>query len=256
MSKPAKPAKAAAPAAEGDAPPKKSKKMLIIIIAAVVLILGGAAGWYFTMGNKGAEEHKEEAAVAPVEVPTFIPLGDHFTVNLVSEEGNDPYLQAGITLKVLDPLLDAKIKATMPEIRSKLLFILSSKKPSEISTVEGKRILVSQIITATDKILGVGEEHGAHDEDADADHAASGVAGHDAHAAAAADSHAAPPAHAEPTAHGEAAAHGGTAEHGETAAHGEPAESGVAAAPTAPIIDVSTKKTGVVDVLFSDFIIQ
>ncbi|MDD4910886.1 MAG: flagellar basal body-associated FliL family protein [Sideroxydans sp.] len=254
MSKPAKPAKAAAPAAEGDAPPKKSKKMLFIIIGVVVLLLAGAAGWYFTMGNKGAEEHKEEAAVAPVEVPTFIPLGDHFTVNLVSEEGNDPYLQAGITLKVLDPLLDAKIKATMPEIRSKLLFILSSKKPSELSTIEGKRILVSQIITATDKILGVGEEHGAHDEDEDVDHAASGVAGHDAHADEV-DAHAAAPAHGAPATHGEPA-HGGAAEHGEAATHDEAAGSAVAAAPAAPIIDVSTKKTGVVDVLFSDFIIQ
>lgn len=253
MSKPAKPAKAAAAPADGAAPPAKSKKMLIIIIAVVVLALAGGAGWYFTKGKAAASEHKEEAKPVVVE-PKFVHLGERFTVNLVHEEG-DQYLQAGITLKILDPLLEEKIKATMPEIRSKLLFILSSKKPSEISTVQGKRVLVAQIITSIDKILGVGAEHAEHEDEGDA-HAASGVA--------AAGEQGDAPAHGEAAPHAEADAHAAPAAHAEAGAHGEaeaPADGHAPAAEAsavvaAPVVEAGKKKTGIVDVLFSDFIIQ
>ncbi len=213
-SKPAKPAAPAAPA-EGAPAPAKSNKLLIIIIGLLVLVIAGGAGWVLTRNQAPAEEHAAEAhKPEPVKEPKFIPLGDKFTVNLQREEG-DQYLQAGITLKILDPELELKIKSAMPEIRSKLLFLLSSKKPSELVTSEGKVALVEQVIAEVDGILGIKSE-------APAAHA-------DAHAPAAA-----------PAAHEEA-----------PAAHGDAAP--VAAAPAAP---KEPKTTGVVDVLFSDFIIQ
>jgi len=192
--------KAAAPA--GDAPPK-SKKMLIIIIVAVVLLAGGGGAAFFLMNKSHApkEEHVEE----PKHEAKFIPLPEKFTVNLQREEG-DQYLQAGITLKVLDPLLEEKVKKMMPEIHSKLLFLLSSKKPSELTTPEGKQVLVNQIINEVDGILGI--------------------------AATAAHAPAAP-----------AESHGENAEPAAAPAHS-------AAAPA------SNKTTGVVDVLFTDFIVQ
>lgn len=205
-SKPAKPAAPAAPAESAPAP-AKSKKMLIII-GVLVLIIAGSAVWVLTKNSAPAEEHAAEAPKAePVLEPKFIPLGEKFTVNLQREEG-DQYLQAGITLKILEPELELKIKNAMPEIRSKLLFLLSSKKPSELVTSEGKAVLVEQVIAEVDGILGIKNE-------------------------------ALPPpadAHAAPAAHGEAV-------------HGESAPA-AAAAPKAP------KTAGVVDVLFSDFIIQ
>ncbi len=194
MSKPAKPA--AAPA-EGAAAPVKNNKLLIIIIALLLVIIAGGAGWFFTRSHAPAAEHAPEAKPEPVVEAKFVPLGEKFTVNLQREEG-DQYLQAGITLKILDPLLEEKIKTAMPEIRSKLLFLLSSKKPSELASAEGKRLLIAQIISETDAVLGIAP--GAE-------------------------------AHVEP--------HSGV----ETAA---PAH----AAATLP------KNSGVVDVLFSDFIIQ
>jgi flagellar FliL protein len=204
-SKPAKPAAPAAPA-EGAPAPAKSHKLLIIVISLLVLIIAGGAVWVLTKNSAPAEEHAAEAHKAePVKEPKFIPLGDKFTVNLQREEG-DQYLQAGITLKILDAELELKIKNAMPEIRSKLLFLLSSKKPSELVTAEGKQVLVDQVIVTVDGILGIES--------------------------------AAPAAHAEAPAHGDAA-------------HGESAPA--AAAPAAP---KEPKTTGVVDVLFSDFIIQ
>jgi flagellar FliL protein len=215
MSKPAKPAAPAAPA-EGAAPPK-SKKMLFIIIGVVVLAIAGGAGWYFTKGHAPEGEHAAEVKAEPVHEPKYIALGENFTVNLLHEDG-DQYLQAGITLKIVDPTLEEKIKARMPEIKSKLLFLLANKLPSELQTAAGKQKLVSDIIAETDAVLGLG---------AAPVHAAPAA---DAHAAAVVDAHAASATHAAtPVA--------------------APAASGVVA-PLPP------KTTGIVDVLFTAFIIQ
>ncbi|OIR11467.1 flagellar basal body-associated protein FliL [mine drainage metagenome] len=205
MSKPT--AKSAAPAAKEETPvaaPPKSKKMLIIGIVLLLAAIAGGAVWFFTRGHAPADGHAEAAKEEIPHAAKFVPLGENFTVNLQREEG-DQYLQAGITLKVLQPELEEKIKAMMPEIRSKLLFLLSSKKPSELQTVDGKKKLIAEIIAETDAVLGV--------------------------AAPAASM----PAH--------------------EAAHDSAASAPVAASQVAPA-PVAPKTTGVVDVLFTSFIIQ
>lgn len=204
-----KPTKPAAPAAKGaeEAPaaaPPKSKKTLIIIVVLLLAVAGGA-GWFFSNGSapegEHAEEHKEEVAMEP----KFVPLGENFTVNLQREEG-DQYLQAGITLKIMQPELEEKIKATMPEIRSKLLFLLSSKFPSELQTAEGKKKLIAEIIAETDAVLGLAPAPVAHEP-----------------------------------------AHNG---------HEAPASAAASAPAAVPAPAPAPKTTGVVDVLFTSFIIQ
>jgi flagellar FliL protein len=205
MSKPpAKPAAAAKEEAPAAAPPK-SKKMLFIIIGVVVLAIAGGAGWFFTRGHAPEDGHAEAAKAEPVHEAKFIPMGDNFTVNLQREEG-DQYLQAGITLKILQPELEEKIKTAMPEIRSKLLFLLSGKKPSELQTAEGKKKLIEEIIVETDTVLGLG----------------------------------------------------GTTEHVAAASAPVAAHEGTAEAASAPVVahPAVHKTTGVVDVLFTSFIIQ
>ena len=201
---PAKPAPA--PAAKEEAPvaaPPKSKKMLIIGIVVLLVIIAGGAGWFFSKGSAPAAAGHEEAAKKTelAHEAKFVPLGENFTVNLQREEG-DQYLQAGITLKILQPELEEKIKTQMPEIRSKLLFLLSGKKPSELQTMEGKKKLIAEIIAEVDGALGLGKS----------------------------------PSEETPKDAGSAVA----------------ADSAVAAAQATP----EPKTTGVVDVLFTSFIIQ
>lgn len=207
MSKPA--AKSAAKPAEAEAeaaPAKGGNKKKIIIILGLVLAIAGGAGWYFTKGHAPEEGHVEKVKEEPLHEPIYVPLGENFTVNLQREEG-DQYLQAGISLKILQPELEEKIKKAMPEIKSKLLFLLSSKLPSELQTAEGKKKLVAEIIAEVDGALGLGTE----------------------------------PAHASAPAQGDAAHEG--------AAASAPAET-----QAAPVAVHKTK--GVVDVLFTSFIIQ
>jgi flagellar FliL protein len=135
------PAKAAA---EEAAPGGKSKKKLIIIIAAAVLVLaGGGAAAFMLLSKKHTDTSKEHKA-EPAKAPVFLPL-EPFTVNLQSD-GNDKYLQASITLQVPDEEQINLIKLNMPQVRSRLLLLLSSKDASEILTAEGKEKLIEEIV--------------------------------------------------------------------------------------------------------------
>ena len=150
MATSSKTAKPAAKGAEAAEAPKKSKKMLIIVILLVVLLLiiaGGAAAFFLLAGKKAAPEgehapEKAEASAAPV----FVNI-EPYVVNLQQENG-DQFLQASITLQVGNEATAEAIKTFMPLVRSRLLLALSSKKASELSTVEGKKKLTEEIIAS------------------------------------------------------------------------------------------------------------
>jgi len=147
MAKPAKPAPA-----EAEAPAKpKSKRLLLAAIGVLLLGAVGGAGWYFLKGSSHAEEPK--AAVA--EIPTFLELKPPFTVNLQHEEG-DQVLAVDITLKVASMELADKIRQRLPEVRSRLIFLLSSKRASELMQIDGKKKLVQEIMMETNATIGMG----------------------------------------------------------------------------------------------------
>ncbi|MEN3277306.1 MAG: flagellar protein FliL [Massilia sp.] len=146
----ANPKTKADPKADAAAPAAGSKKKLMIMLVAGVLVLGGGAGagWYFLQGGGGAEAHedapkkktkKEKSDVKAEYVPV-----ESFTVNLQPEDG-DQYLQVQFTLQVQGPEQVALVKDNMAKVRSRVLLLLSGKKASEISTVEGKQQLAAEI---------------------------------------------------------------------------------------------------------------
>jgi flagellar FliL protein len=146
-----KPAAPAAPAADDAAGGKKKSKLKLIIIAVVVLALAGGGAGYFLMGKKAkpAGEHVEEESHEAAKAPVFLVL-DPFTVNLQQEAG-DQYLQIAMTVQVADDKQSEEIKVYLPQIRSRVLMVLSSKKASEINTPDGKKQLADDIITAIKK---------------------------------------------------------------------------------------------------------
>lgn len=125
-----------------ELPAAKPRKKLLLIAAVALAVLGsgGAGAWYFTQQNSGAHAAKPE----PAKLPVFVNL-EPFTVNLQPDSG-EQYLQVALTLQVTDEAQTEIIKLHMPQVRSRLLLLLSSKKASEISTVEGKNHLASEII--------------------------------------------------------------------------------------------------------------
>ncbi|HVL75580.1 MAG TPA: flagellar basal body-associated protein FliL [Noviherbaspirillum sp.] len=122
-------------------PPKKSPVKLLVVAAVLLMGAGGAGAWFFM----GAKAEKEAAAKAETpKPPLYLPI-DQFTVNLQQEMG-EHYLQTAFTLQVSDQSQADLIKLYMPLVRSRLLMLLSSKKPSELSTAEGKEKLQEEIV--------------------------------------------------------------------------------------------------------------
>lgn len=141
MSKPAPKAEAGAevPAASGA---KKKKLIIIIVIVAIVLAgAGGAAALLLGKKDAGKKEEKKAEKSAP---PVFLAL-DNFVVNLQSDNG-DKYLQAGISLQVKNEEIVNYYKLNMPQLRSRVLLLLSSKDAAELLTTEGKNKLAEEII--------------------------------------------------------------------------------------------------------------
>lgn len=144
--------------------PKKGKgKLLVIIIAAAVLLAGGGGGaaWFLLKGKK--TEHAEETKHEKPEAPPVFARLETFTVNLTAAEGEEHYLQTDIELRVADAKLIDAIKSHMPEIRSNLLLLLSSKTAPVMATAEGKKKLSKELVRQINEILHAKEGEGVSD---------------------------------------------------------------------------------------------
>ncbi len=134
------PAQPAAAPAEAEAPKSKKKRFIMIGLAVVLLGTGGAAAWHFMAPGHDPKGARHEPAAPPV----FVNL-DPFTVNL-QPDGSEQYLQTGIVVQVKDQEAVDLIKLHMPQVRSRLLLLLSSKQAGDISTLEGKKKLTDEIL--------------------------------------------------------------------------------------------------------------
>jgi flagellar FliL protein len=68
------------------------------------------------------------------------------------------YLRTGLTLKLHDEKIQAALTERMPEIRSRVLLLLSGKRPDDLATVEGKRTLAGELRTAIEMTAGTAEQ--------------------------------------------------------------------------------------------------
>lgn len=136
------------PKPETEPTEKKSNSKMIIIIVSVTLLLGGAGGAYFFFSKpapahvgEGAPEGEVEAKHEEHKPPVFVEL-EPFTVNL---QPDGQFLQATFNLQVEDEKVAEEIKLYTPQIRSRLLLMLSNKTGEELSKQEGKTTLVTEM---------------------------------------------------------------------------------------------------------------
>jgi len=157
--------------AAAAAAPAGSKKKLIIMILAAVLVLGAGVGggWYVSQSgaahgedDTSAKETKKKKKKDPAVKPEYVPI-ESFTVNLQPENG-EQYLQVQFTLQVAGTEQSTLVKDNMAIVRNRVLLLLSSKKASEINTVEGKQQLASEIqATITEPFEKDGDEQEVSD---------------------------------------------------------------------------------------------
>ncbi len=148
------PQKKEAPAAAEAKPKAKRKAKLLLIVASIaglVILAGAGAVGYLLLSKKENADGTAEAAPHRPKTPVFVNL-DPFTVNLQPEDG-EQYLQTVATLRVLDNGVADSIKLYMPELRHRILLLLAGKKPSEISTPEGRESLSEEIRRQVNAVL-------------------------------------------------------------------------------------------------------
>ena len=124
-----------------DAPRSSNKTLLIAValLATALLAAGGVAAWLVFARPAAA------AAAAPVApAPIFVPL-DPWTVNLQGD-GRSRFLHVGVTLKAADPATQARIAEYLPEVRSRVLTLLSNRDPATLATADDKARLAGEIL--------------------------------------------------------------------------------------------------------------
>lgn len=125
------------------------KKVLIVLAGAILLLLAGGGGaWYyfnfFKAPAAAVAPQAKKPAEAPVAPPVFLAL-ESFTVNLQTED-MPQFLQVSLTLQLANEAQVEHIKTNMPQVRNRLLLLLSGKKAGEILSVEGKKKLSAEIV--------------------------------------------------------------------------------------------------------------
>lgn len=143
---------------EKKEPPKPKKKLIIIISVAILFLTGigmGTGASYFLFQSLLAESKADETTAgankdaakkeAKGKPPIFIAL-DSFTVNLkTTPDENQQYLQIGISLELRSDKSVDPIKQRIPQVRNRVLTLLTNSKASDLSTPEGKGNLVEEI---------------------------------------------------------------------------------------------------------------
>lgn len=134
----------------------KSKKTLIIAIAAVALLGGGGGAAWWMMKPQAAEAHA--AKPPPPAPPVFVEL-EPFTVNLAG----DRILQTTLSLQVKKSEDAELLKTWMPQVKSRMLLLLSAKQVDELQTPQGKETLATEIAAALKQPFAKGLEPAAID---------------------------------------------------------------------------------------------
>lgn len=129
--------------------PTPAKKRPILVILLVLIALGacGAAGysWWLMQQHKNGNPDEVAKKEQPPVVPVFMPL-DTFTVNLVNPDNNpDRVLYIGLTLRLPDENTRRQLNEFLPEVRSRLLMLLSRQEAEQLASEQGKQQLVAQI---------------------------------------------------------------------------------------------------------------
>ena len=124
-----------------------SKKLLWIMIILVLLSSGGAAAAIYMVMNQsknGNGEAAQEVAVPQRQSPIFVEI-EPFTVNLADDRASR-LLYTGITLRVGNEASKVILEEHMPQVRSRLIMVLSAMQAGELTSSEGKEQLSQQII--------------------------------------------------------------------------------------------------------------
>ncbi|ATJ84670.1 flagellar basal body-associated protein FliL [Halomonas beimenensis] len=127
-----------------------SRTLLWLLVVLVVLASSAAAAalfMVFTRQDGGQQAQAREAEVIEYKAPIFVEI-EPFTVNLADDDYGSRLLYAGISLKVADEQSRDLLTSHMPQVRSRLLSLLSGKQAAQLTSPDGKQRLADQVTAA------------------------------------------------------------------------------------------------------------
>ncbi len=124
-----------------------SKKLLWIMVILVLLSSAGAAAAIYMVMDQRDGGADNAAAEQPLEreQPIFMRI-EPFTVNLADDSYGSRLLYTGVTLRVGNDESRVILEEHMPQVRSRLLMLLSGKQADELTSTEGKQQLAQAIV--------------------------------------------------------------------------------------------------------------
>lgn len=126
--------------------PKKSRTLRVVMFSLLALALtGSAAGAAYYLTSKRNDAHAA-APVAVVEVPIFVAL-EPMTVNL-QPNGRSRFMHVAVTLKMTEPKSQSQVTQYLPEVRSRVLTVLSNRAAESLLTTEERALLADEIMVA------------------------------------------------------------------------------------------------------------
>ena len=134
----------------GDAPASSNINVLLLalLVAALLTILAGG----YLLLTRTEPRAAEAAPVAPA--PIFVAL-EPMTVNLQGD-GRSRFLHVGLTLKSADQESQARIAEYLPEVRSRILTLLSNREAATLAGAEGKAQLAGEIAATVNQPFASG----------------------------------------------------------------------------------------------------
>lgn len=127
---------------------RKFSSVLVIVMMIITLAACGFAGyafWKMRHTSMTPRNTTVAASKAPLSRPLFYAL-DPFTLTLTdSEQQSERVLYIGFTLRLSDEETERRLEEYLPEVRSRLLLLLSHQQQAVLQTEQGKSDLVEQI---------------------------------------------------------------------------------------------------------------
>ncbi len=131
------------------AAPRSSKLLIgLLVLTSLAALAGG--GFALSRSSLFAQE-APAAAPKAMPKPIFVTL-EPLTVN-VQSEGRSRFLHIGMALKVNDEQAKAQLVEFMPELRSRLLLLLSNRQPETLLSTQDKAKLAEEIRTELNRPL-------------------------------------------------------------------------------------------------------
>lgn len=123
------------------------KLLLGLLLVALVIGASVAATFYFFQHSgvlaNTSEGIEDTRPAAPLPAPIFAPL-EPFTVTLRDDRGTR-ILYVAITLRLVDDASRNMVNEYMPEVRDRVLRLLSVQNPTQVQTPEGRQRLVRDL---------------------------------------------------------------------------------------------------------------